>query len=187
MDESSDAWADGVTPFVGVKAMIEMFQADMHQRAQESTITKPNGGTKTVVHKPFYAVEVVMKDLDLRTLLAIYSDTLKEEVPLESSPLGSSYRTRENLPAVPPDSVWLDLDDFLETDWSSEGIPILHLLPVVSCPRFTYFRRSHDRHVSGDRIDVTKFGNEDTHVCLLNTEACELLIRPFAYAELRLT
>ena len=71
MDESSDAWADGVTPFVGVKAMIEMFQADMHQRAQESIITKPNGGTKTVVHKPFYAVEVVMKDLDLRSLLAI--------------------------------------------------------------------------------------------------------------------
>ena len=114
-----------------------------------------------------------MKDLDLRSLLAIYSEPLKQEVPLESSPLGSSYRTRENLPTVPQDSVWMDLDDFVEIGWSSTDTPTLHLLPVVSCPRFTYFRKSHDRHVSGDRIDVTKFGNERTHNCLLNTEACK--------------
>ncbi|CAL1700808.1 unnamed protein product [Somion occarium] len=171
MDESSDAWVDGVTPFVGVKAMIDTFQADMHQRSQESTITTPNSSTKTVEHKPFYAVEVVMKGLELRALLAIFSEPLKQRVPLESSPLGSAYRTRENIPVIKPDSVWIDLDDFVEIDWSSEGIPVLHLLPAVFCPRFTYFKRAQDKNVSGERIDVTKFGNENTHVCLLGTES----------------
>ncbi|KAI0081718.1 hypothetical protein K474DRAFT_1133165 [Panus rudis PR-1116 ss-1] len=171
MDNSCDAWQDGVTPFVGVKAKIGHFQADMHQRAQESTIKTPDGGSKTIMHKPFYGVEVVMKDLELRALLAIFPDPLKESVPLESSSWGKAYRAREDIPVIPADSIWVDLDDFVETDWSSEEAPTLHLLPAVSCPRFTYFRRAWDKHVSGDRIDVSKFGNEDTHVCLLGTEA----------------
>lgn len=173
MDQSHDAWADGVTPFVGVKAMIDEFQADMHQRAQETTITMPDGSTKTVMHKPFSAIEVVLKGLELRALLAIYSETLKQSVPLDCSPIGSAYRVRENIPVIEPNSHWIDLDDFVETDWTSGGIPILHLLPVVSCPRFTYFRRTTPASALENRVEVSKFDAEDTHICLLGTEACK--------------
>lgn len=176
MDQSSDAWADGVTPFVGCKAMIDQFQADMHQRAQETTITTPDGKTKTTMHKPFSAIEVVLKGLELRVLLAIFSETLKQSVPLECSPIGSAYRNRENIPVIEPNSPWIDLDDFVETDWSSSGIPILHLLPVVSCPRFTYFRRATPASANENRVEVSKFDNEDTHMCLLGSESCEHLL-----------
>ncbi|KAH8105900.1 golgi-body localization protein domain-containing protein [Cristinia sonorae] len=171
LDQSTDAWADGVTPFVGSKAMIDQFQADMHQRAQEATITTPDGKTKTIMHKPFSAIEVVLKGLQLRALLAIFSEPLKKAVPLECSPIGSAYRNRENIPVVEPNSPWIDLDDFVETDWSSSGVPILHLLPVVSCPRFTYFRHASPATAKENRVEVSKFDNEDTHVCLLGTEA----------------
>lgn len=173
MDQSSDAWSDGVTPFVGTKAMIDQFQVDMHQRAQETTITSPDGKTKTTMHKPFSAVEVVLKGLELRALLAIYSEPLKQVVPLECSPIGSAYRNRDNIPVIEPDSPWIDLDDFVETDWSAPGIPILHLLPVVSCPRFTYFRHASKAAENENRIEISKFDNEDTHVCFLGTEACK--------------
>lgn len=173
MDQSSDAWVDGVTPFVGCKAMIDRFQADMHQRVQETTTTEPDGTKKTTTHKPFSAIEVVLKGLELRALLAIYPEVLKQSVPLDCSPIGSAYRNRENIPVIEPNSHWIDLDDFVETDWSSDGIPILHLLPVMSCPRFTYFRRAAPASASENRTEFSKFDNENTHLCLLGTEACE--------------
>ena len=179
MDQSSDAWADGVTPFVGCKAMIDQFQADMHQRVQETTITEPDGTKKTTTHKPFSAIEVVLKGLELRALLAIYSEVLKQSVPLDCSPIGSTYRNRDNIPVIEPNSHWIDLDDFVETDWRSDGIPILHLLPVMSCPRFTYFRRAAPASANENRTEVSKFDDEDTHLCLLGTEACKCSILLF--------
>lgn len=174
MDESQDAWSDGVTPFVGVKAKINHFQADLHQRAQECTITTLDGATKTIVHKPFCAMEVTAKELELRTLLAIFSAPLKQCVPLQSIPVGSAYRNRANIPVAEPDSPWVDLDDFVEIDESTEGIPILHFLPAVICPRFTYFRRAWDQgEVSEHRVETSKFGDEDTHVCTHGKEMCK--------------
>lgn len=173
MDQGRDAWADGVTPFVGVKAFMSRFQADMHQRAQESTITKPDGTTKTIIHKPFYAVEVVLTELELRAVLAIFDEPLKQHVPLEPSQLESSYRTKEGIPVTEPGSHWIDMDDFTDMSWTPTSVPILHYLPAASCPRFTFFKRAYLNRMK-DRIEHTKFGDEDTHVCFLGKEACEL-------------
>lgn len=171
-DESKDAWADGVTPFVGVKAMIGRFTTDMHQRAQESTITTPTGVVKTVIHKPFYAVEVVMADLDLRALMALFSDPLKQHVPIDAARLEDCYRTREDIPEVGIDSPWADLDDFKDPDWTPTSTPLLHVLPMVSCPRFTYFKRTYAA-ATKDRVELTKFGDEPTHTCFLGKEPCK--------------
>ncbi|THH02741.1 hypothetical protein EW026_g149 [Hermanssonia centrifuga] len=149
MDESRDAWTDGVTPFVGVKAMIGRFQADMHQRTQQSTITTPDGAEKILIHKPFYAVEVVMKDLELRALLAIFSEPLKQRVPLEPNFLESSYRKRENIPVTETNSPWVDADDFLDVERASAN-------------------------TSENRVERTKFGDENSHECLLGKEASVL-------------
>lgn len=66
------AWIDGVTPWVGIKAMIEDFQVDMHQRDQEMTATETlSSSSKVNRRKAFYAAEVVMKNLDLRCKLCL--------------------------------------------------------------------------------------------------------------------
>jgi hypothetical protein len=173
-DQSKDAWTDGVTPIVGVKAMIGHFTADLHQRAQETTITTAKG-VKTIIHKKFYAVEVVLVDTEMRALLAIFSDPLKLRVPLESSHTENTYRTREDIPTIDMSSPWADLDDFKDPGWDQPNTPKLHALPMVTCPRFTYFKR-RSASASQDEIESTKFGEEDSHVCFLGKEPCTFVL-----------
>ncbi|KAH9899928.1 golgi-body localization protein domain-containing protein [Cubamyces lactineus] len=168
VDNSQEAWADGVTPFVGVKALIGEFHADMHQRDTE-TSEMTQGGVKTVHHKPFYAIEVVLRGLDLRAMLAVFPDPLKQCTPLENTPLVSNYRTRNDLTPIDLDSTWVDMDDFAVYEQETPAEPEIHLLPAVSCPRFTYFKRVDEHAPCGpDKpSDRSKFGSEDTHSCLL--------------------
>ena len=174
VDNSQDAWADGVTPYVGVKALIDEFRADMHQRDTEAT-EPTKGGTKTVHHKPFYAIEVVLKGLDLRAMLAVFADPLKQCTPINYSPVVSNYRTRNNLTPIDLLSNWVDMDDFDFDEDSSSDEPEIFLLPTVSCPRFNYFKRvdEDDLDSSEKPTERTKFGSEDTHVCFLGKEPCK--------------
>ncbi|KAI0347243.1 hypothetical protein BDW22DRAFT_1322640 [Trametopsis cervina] len=167
-DESKDTWADGVTPILGVKAKIGHFTADLHQRAQEVTITTAKG-VKTVINKKFYAVEVVMVEVELRALLAVFTDPLKLQVPIEATHVESGYRSREDMPTVGITSPWVDLDDFRDPEWEPPSFPEMHALPMVWCPRFTYFKRLDDS-TQKDREESTKFGEEDSHVCFLGKE-----------------
>ncbi|KAJ6515787.1 golgi-body localization protein domain-containing protein [Mycena sanguinolenta] len=171
IDDSRETWADGVTPWIGVKGIIEEFQVDMHQREAEINIPglQPNS-TKVVRKKPFSAVELVLKGVDLRAMLATFDDPLKLNVGVSSSPQRSNYRTRTDLPPTPADSDWMDEDDFIELDWAPPSAPSPHFLPVATCPRFTYFRR-------GAITDTTKFGFEKTHTCYLGKEPSVLLVQ----------
>ncbi|KAJ6539449.1 golgi-body localization protein domain-containing protein [Mycena capillaripes] len=164
IDDSRETWADGVTPWIGVKGAIEEFQVDMHQREEETVVQglRPNT-TKLIRRKPFSAVELVLKGLDLRAMLATFDDPLKIDVGVSSSPQRSNYRTLSDLPETLPDSAWIDGDDFIELDWTPPSAPSLHFLPVATCPRFTYFRRAAPN-------DSTKFGLETTHTCFLGQE-----------------
>lgn len=161
---------DGVSPLLGIKAMIGHFTADLHQRAQETTITTAKG-VKTVVHKKFYAVEVVMIETEMRALMAIFSDSLKQHVPIEASHMESTYRTRQDIPTIDMNSPWADMDDFRDSDWNPPSTPVLHALPMVSCPRFTYFKRLF-ASATQDKVESTKFGEENSHVCFLGKEPC---------------
>lgn len=174
IDDSRASWVDGVTPFVGVKAMVDQFKADMHQRDQEVIV--PGllpGSIKVSRHKKFYAAEVVLKGLDLRALLATFMEPLKQAVPVSSPSHRSNYRARDNLPSTDPGSIWIDGDDFVETDWTSTVPPTVHLLPVAACPSFTYIKRDFSASDNNlEHLERSKFGSEDTHVCLLGKEEC---------------
>jgi hypothetical protein len=177
VDDSQDAWEDGLTPFVGVKALIDHFQVDLHQREEETTIPGTQGvAARTIRRKPFDAVEAVLKGLDLRAMLAIFAEPLKRTVPLDSSAHSSAYRSHDDIPVTELDSPWVDFDDFVEADWIHTDPQTVHILPAASCPQFTYFKRANDSPVSNKprtRPEGTKFGEEDTHVCLQGTGACE--------------
>ncbi|KAG6873749.1 hypothetical protein C0995_011568 [Termitomyces sp. Mi166 len=166
IDESRETWVDGVTPWIGVKGMIEELQADMHQRDEETVVPGliPDT-TKVLRRKPVYAAEVSLKGLDLRALLAIFEEPLRQEIEMIAPPQRSNYRAHKNLPTIPSASVWFDTCDFVETDWSLSIKPKLHLLPVVNCPQFTYFKSNPV--LPRNTTLSSKFGSEGSHSCLL--------------------
>jgi len=167
------AWVDGVTPWVGVKGRVEEFQADMHQREEESTTAGPIPNTTRVVRrKPFYAAEVVMKGIELQAMLATFSEPLKQDVQITASTQRNNYRKHADLPITTSTSTWYDLEDFVELDWLSSGPPVLHLLPLATLPHFTYFKRNSS--LPGVFPQTSKFGSEDSHICLLGKEPCKL-------------
>lgn len=169
------AWVDGVLPWVGVKGMIDEFQVDMHQRDEESTVPGlfPNT-SKVIRRKPLYAAEVVLKGLDLRAMLATFDEPLRPKVQMTAPPQRSNYRAHQDLPITDPSSHWSDKDDFVETDWVPSMTPKLHLLPVVSCPHFTYFKRNSA--APGNTTEASKFGVEQSHTCLLGKEPCMYIL-----------
>lgn len=166
IDDTRDSWISGITSFVGTKANVGHFQADMHQRDQESIA--PGDGQdsiKVVRHKPFYAAEVVMKDMDLRAMLATFSEPLKQAIPLSFEGDRDTNNCTKPLPRITP-SDWIDADDFVETDWSSKLEPDIQLLPLLLCSRLTYFKKN----ATSGAMEGSKFGVEDTHTCLLGSE-----------------
>ncbi|KAF5390524.1 hypothetical protein D9757_002702 [Collybiopsis confluens] len=168
-DDSRETWVDGITPWVGVKAVIEDFQVDMHQRDQEMTVPGISpSSTKVIRRKGFYAAEVVVKNLDLRSLVAIFKEPGKQAVGISASADRSDYRALDDFPPIPLSSFWHDADDFVETDWSTTADPVLHILPVAKCPRISYFKKNTASN--DNQTERSKFGNENTHQCFLGTE-----------------
>lgn len=161
------AWVDGVTPWLGTKGRVEEFQADMHQREEESTVAG-----RPVRRKPFYAAEVIMKGIELRAMLATFHEPLKQNVQITASTQRSNYRNHVDLPITASTSTWYDLEDFVELDWLSSSPPVLHLLPLAICPHFTYFKRNTS--LPGVSPQTSKFGSECSHICLLGKEQCKL-------------
>lgn len=178
--ESTKGWEEGITPCVGVKALIETFQADLHQREQTITIKDAKSGVvKTIAKKPFHAAEVVITGLSLRVLRAVFTEPEKTMVQLD----GKHEDEPTVLPPGPTEdfsSAWVDLDDFRELNWTqTDRQPRLWLLPIGECPRFTFFKRVSLQQASpkeGAGIETSKFGNEDTHVCFLGKQDCKLFM-----------
>jgi hypothetical protein len=181
MDESRKSWNDGVSHCVGVKALVQHFEADLHQREQEAIVVgQLLDAPKRIRHKPFYAVEVKLVDLRLRTILATFSEPTKSLIDLGEAPLQDRF---EN---VKPDDrdlraslSWYDFNDFVETDWKpTEDKPKFCTIEVAACPRFSYFRRtSGHEYKNGEGLrqskdEKSRFGNEDTHVCIMGKEPC---------------
>jgi hypothetical protein len=173
MDNSREAWEDGLTPIVGLKANVDFFQADLHQREEETTIVGASPDTTRVVRrKPFHSAEVVMRGLELRTLLASFVDTSKQAVALDTLSYSSNYRKYADLPKMHAKSQWVDRDDFVDVDWAPVDMNKIHLLETATCPQFTYFK--HASHSDAQtHTKTSKFGDEDTHVCSLGKEASE--------------
>ncbi|KDR83645.1 hypothetical protein GALMADRAFT_235956 [Galerina marginata CBS 339.88] len=169
IDDARETWVDGVTPWVGLKGKVDEFQADMHQREEETTVPGPIPNTTRVVRKkPFYAAEVIMKGIELRAMLATFPEVKKQNAEMTAPPQRSNYRKHTDLPVTPSTSIWYDMDDFVELDWSSMEQPTLCLLPLASCPHFTFFKRNEA--LSGSHPQPSKFGSEHSHICLLGKE-----------------
>ncbi|PPQ99072.1 hypothetical protein CVT24_003632 [Panaeolus cyanescens] len=169
IDDSRETWMDGVTTWIGIKGKVDDLQADLHQREEDlrGAEVVPDD-RNTVRKKNMYAAEVVTQGLELRALLATFSEPLKKSVEINETPQRSNYRKHTGLPNIASDSVWRDLEDFVELDWTPPSIPVLHALPLASCPHFTYCKRN--TALPGNQTKISKFGTEHSHICLLGKE-----------------
>jgi Fmp27, WPPW motif-containing RBG unit len=168
--ESQAGWKAGQATCVGIKLMMDHFHADMHQREQvTSVLDQITGQIRSTGHKPFYSAEVVLIGSELRAVRAIFAEPEKAlfSVPVD----GAEPETQvPNAPSEPLSSPWVDLDDFVQLDWSpSDRAPRIWLIPCGFCPRFTYLKRVPIQ----DSGASSRFGQEDTHHCLQGMEDCE--------------
>lgn len=155
------------------------------------------GGQRKTFHKPFYEAEVDLSNINFRTLAGQFHEPDKRLVPLqdvdenEDNEHDNIFNDGEDDDEPGPsdrDLEWYDLHDFVELDWAPpEGgrQPRIRLIEAMSCPRFSYYRRieskgeraqrtkgeksPHDQDNNHEtaKLENTKFGHENTHVCLV--------------------
>ncbi|BGP27835.1 hypothetical protein Rt10032_c13g5178 [Rhodotorula toruloides] len=181
-------WARGETTVLGIKAKVGRFNVDLHQRAQEMVIRRPEmSETKTVTHKVFYMAEVDLDSLDLRTITAIFREPEKAELaPPDIDPEDdvSPARTYDDFLLSEDDQDWVNLNDYHDSIYTMpvEEEPRMRIMPFIICPRFTYYRHKYatlskdwteENGLSNGDADVptekpkTKFGDEKSHTCLM--------------------
>ncbi|KAJ9480159.1 Protein FMP27, mitochondrial [Pseudozyma hubeiensis] len=194
---NKEDWARGLRTHVGVKARVDSFTLDMHQRQQETVKDRPElGAPRVIFHKPFYEAEVKCDAIDLKTLAARMREDAGMAEAAEDPEIGESMFDdlfAGDAQISDDELVWIDMNDFVELD--SETIrdpsPKVRMFPALACPQFNYYRkvdsqrerRAHEKDHAArgsdrsdsetdteeliGRLERSKFGNEDTHTCMV--------------------
>ncbi|GAA6011720.1 hypothetical protein JCM10207_004222 [Rhodosporidiobolus poonsookiae] len=197
-------WARGETTVLGLKGKIGRFNVDLHQREQEMSIRRPEmSESKTVKHKAFYMAEIDLDAVDLRTITACFKEPEKAyvaPVDAEAEEGAAPQPDFDKYSASEDDRDWINLNDFNDASYTMpDRQPHLRVLPLMSCPRFTYYRHTGNVPVketdTDDASDLdhlmpherakTKFGKEETHTCLMGHAADAVTVQLRA-AQMRL-
>lgn len=157
----------GLTRCIGIKTSTS-FQVDLHQRLEEKPRSKnQKQKSKVVRHRPFYAIDVILTGLDLRSLMATFVESDNRTSDLDIN--FNSHKFLSTFTPCSPSSDWINMDDFKETDWETPRTkPTVYLYETAYCPKFVYFKRVPTDLVSN--TNTVKFGDEATHVCLMGKE-----------------
>lgn len=184
-----EEWRQGETSVLGLKGKIGRFNVDLHQRLQEMVIWRPEmSESKHVKHKVFYMAEADLDSVDLRAVMAMFDEPEKAQfAPPEAADaeeaapklLFDQYLARDD------EQEWVNVDDFRDSvaNWPYAGAPRVHLLPFMTCPRFTYYRHQdaltppvdQDSPPDGTGCGTSperpksKFGSEPSHTCLMGS------------------
>ncbi|KAJ1023449.1 hypothetical protein NDA16_003066 [Ustilago loliicola] len=144
---SKDDWARGLRTHVGIKARIDSFSLDMHQRQQETVKDRPElGGPRIVFHKPFYEAEVKAETIDLKTIAARCREDNEMPATQEDHDLGENIFDdlfAEDIVISDDDLVWIDMNDLVELDAQpiKDPSPKIRMFPAMVCPQFHYYRK----------------------------------------------
>ena len=174
---SQDLWATGRSQSLGVKARFGRFRADAHQRAQEKTVRHEKlHRTTVVVHKPFYAADLLLDHIQVKGLRADFEETALSH----SEPIAEPYPRAAELP--PEQKIWFNYFDFIDADRRPlDHDPRVDLVDMGDCPQIFFSKRVkarqttvHDDATSsfGSESEViemesSKFGHEKSHICYL--------------------
>ncbi|CCG82056.1 Putative uncharacterized protein [Taphrina deformans PYCC 5710] len=172
----------------GVKAKINSFTLDLHQRKEERVVTNKILDTeRTSQHMAIYRGQVDLKKTDLRALTALFQAESSESAQYTSftkDPLDPENNRGEQAAEIgefdvcEEDVEWIDMDDFIELDTTQSGkSPVCRIIPLAYAPRFIYVRDTTQREgqvlsnkVNGVAIPEQRFGFEKTHYCSMVQE-----------------
>jgi hypothetical protein len=173
----------GVVSATGLKARLDSFMFDLHQRREEfrTIVQAPEGQSNSKQNKTTgMRINQVQLDLirtDVRAVSASIAGTGSDDVENATADdlagFNQEFLTADLSKFTIPDNDlgWVDMDDFIELGWilPSHKHPETQILPLAFAPRFTYFRQTdHTDNISGDKHRKSAFGNEPTHHCVIS-------------------
>ncbi|KAF1995523.1 hypothetical protein P154DRAFT_526233 [Amniculicola lignicola CBS 123094] len=181
--KDAEDYGSGVVSATGLKARLDSFMFDLHQRREEfrTVVQAPQSQEDSKQNQTTgMRINQVQLDLirtDVRAVSASVGGTDADDVREASAETVAGYN-QEHASAdlskfyIPDnDWGWVDMDDFVELGWMlpSEQNPDTKILPLAFAPRFTYFRQTdHSDNISGDPHRTSPFGNEPTHHCVMS-------------------
>jgi hypothetical protein len=156
----------------------------LHQREQKKlSINKKLNRETVVTHKPFYAAEVVLNEVNLRGISAVFA---KPSLVLDVDVDGSEASSLSDPPglrvsAMPTsESQWFNFDDYVDTDIKPEDRdPWLETHEIGDCPLFLFSRWVTAQRITTEgagsgmadsrhpEVEASRFGREPTHFCLI--------------------
>ncbi|WVN88723.1 uncharacterized protein L203_103936 [Cryptococcus depauperatus CBS 7841] len=164
--------ANGKLESLGIKAQVGCFRADAHQRAQEKIERHEKLGRSTVViHKPFYAADILGDDLIIKGLRAHFFEKAR------SATISSDrFSQVSSLPSSLKD--WYNYLDHVDVDQKpADKDPLIEFVDFGDSPHLYYSKRVKTRaaHLVESNINTnvalgierSKFGYEPTHHCYL--------------------
>lgn len=181
--KDAEDYGQGVISATGLKARLDSFMLDLHQRREEfRTIVQAPKSQEDSKQNQTSGMRINQVQLDLiktdvRAVSASIAGTNAEDVNDASSETVADYNqdhvTADLSKFTIPDNDWgwVDMDDFVELGWllPSDTNPETQILPLAFAPRFTYFRQTdHADNISGDPHRTSPFGNEPTHHCVMS-------------------
>jgi RNA pol II promoter Fmp27 protein domain len=203
LQQSAEKYHKAAALYLGLKARVERFTFDIHQR-QEETLLQRKGlaETKKVLHKPINEAEVDLIDFQLRVAGAEMQDsleTLSSEEDWEQIQSSLENFLQKGATDLDNDESWWDANDFIELGLNIGTNPEtrsarVRTAPVLDCPRVNYYRKIRSRKEEEGARDEqpqspssdatehsdeahffgeTKFGNEDSHECSIGCSECE--------------
>ncbi|WVQ72821.1 hypothetical protein IAR50_002381 [Cryptococcus sp. DSM 104548] len=176
---SKDHSTNGKSESLGIKGRIGRFRVDAHQRAQEKIERHEKLGRSTVVvHKPFYAVDILADDIRVKGLRAHFDEHIGDPDENEEE-AGVPHPKASEMPLN--NREWYNYLDYIDADRKpTDKNPRIELVDFGECPHFFYCKRVKARaSTSGDDsssqasgvlgLESSKFGHEPSHPCYLGT------------------
>lgn len=146
---------------VGLRAKIDDFLVDLHQRKEQVIDVNEDLSRKNKVMKMLFNLgEVVLAKIDLRTLHALFNREVYSSGKRGPEHISehSTHKLFDN------DKRWYDYRDYLEAFVPSERTVLrtVEIEPLMFSEKFLYIRNASDSD------HEYSWGNENTHDCMLH-------------------
>ncbi|KAG5419749.1 FMP27 [Candida metapsilosis] len=149
---------------VGLRARVDEFSVDLHQRKQPVTVYHEELSKRTKIMKMNFNIgEVTLSNIDLRVVHSSFTQNMYQQEKRKYNDKESSYNIYGG------DKIWFDMQDYEEAFLPSlKYCPRkVEILPLMFSERFSY-ERDTENDASKNKDD-DQFGNEDIHDCRIHT------------------
>jgi hypothetical protein len=168
-----DEAGNDVVMATGLKARLDSFMVDIHQRREETVPNQPSTAMRiNQAELDFHSADIRAVSAEIAGATA--DELMKQAVEAPLLNLAETIRYSGDMSqfSIPDgDYSWIDMDDFVELDWvlPNNKTPKTRIMPLAFTPRFTYFRQTDHTDPKGCVVSpCSPFGDEPTHDCLMS-------------------